>query len=136
MRRRKPDLPRRYLKLAENVLRYYSCYKAIVGVLEDCLACFDGDAARPLSKPEYIDVVLVLDSARLRTLRIEAALQTLPELDLKVLTAFYINRRKGHVDRLSSELFYEERNIYRLKDRALARFAKAYFKEAAAVPAG
>ena len=24
--------------------------------------------------------------------------------------------------------FYEERNIYRLKDRALARFAKAYFK--------
>ncbi len=44
-----------------------------------------------------------------------------------MLSAFYTDREKGHVDRLAEELFYEERNIYRLKDRALERFAEAYF---------
>ena len=127
MKRCRHELPLYRLEMAETSLRYYNCYKAIVRVLGDCLYYGEGDAVMPLKDSCHIDTVLVLDSACIRAARIEEALKILSELDVKILTAFYIEREKGHVDRLAAELFYEERNIYRLKDSALKRFAEAYF---------
>jgi len=121
------EVPRYRLELAEVSLRYYKSYQAIVRALGSCLAYGEGDTFIPLKTSCHIDAVLVLDSACIRVARIDAALKTLSALDVKILTAFYIEREKGHADRLAGELFYEERNIYRLKDLALARFTEAYF---------
>lgn len=43
-----------------------------------------------------------------------------PERDL--LDKFYINRRKGHVERLCEEMHLEKAQVYRRKDAALRKF--------------
>lgn len=57
----------------------------------------------------------------------EKGLAALTETERKILTRFYINRSKGHVDRLCDELYVSKTELYRQKDEALKRFTMACY---------
>lgn len=59
--------------------------------------------------------------------QVEEALSKLSETDRLVLERFFINRHKGHVERLCEELNCEVANVYKLKDRALIEFARRLY---------
>lgn len=54
---------------------------------------------------------------------VNGALTALSDTDKKLLDKFYINRRKGHVERLCEEMNVEKSEVYRRKEKALRRFA-------------
>ena len=58
---------------------------------------------------------------------VDDALSTLTADERKVLDAFYIHRSQGHVPSLMKELGYEQRQIYKIKDRALYHFTVAMY---------
>lgn len=55
------------------------------------------------------------------------ALTALSGEDKDLLDKFYINRRKGHVERLCEEMHIEKSEVYRRKEKALRRFALALY---------
>ena len=57
----------------------------------------------------------------------EIALETLSREEQLVLQQFYIQRERGHMDRLCRELGVEEASVYRLKNRALEKFTMALY---------
>lgn len=56
---------------------------------------------------------------------IEKGLNALNATEKRVLELFYINRQTNHVGRLMEELGYEKTQIYRIRDRALEKYALA-----------
>lgn len=52
----------------------------------------------------------------------EKGLACLNEEQQKILEMFYIDRPRGHVERLCEELFLEKSRVYALKDEALKKF--------------
>ena len=76
------------------------------------------------------------EEARLRKLKdaaaglveaVEHALDMLTPEEKRVLEVFYIHRVPGHVAALMEELGYEQRQIYKMKDKALYRFTLAMY---------
>lgn len=57
----------------------------------------------------------------------EKGLSMLTTEERKVLDLFYINRVKGHVERLTEELHLESSQIYRIKDAALYKFTTSIY---------
>lgn len=53
---------------------------------------------------------------------VNGALIALSDTDKNLLDKFYINRRKGHVERLCEEMHLEKAQVYRRKEAALRKF--------------
>lgn len=53
---------------------------------------------------------------------VNSALTALSDADNKLLDGFYINRRKGHIERLCEEMHLEKAQVYKRKDAALRKF--------------
>ena len=53
---------------------------------------------------------------------VNGALTALSDTDKNLLDKFYINRRKGHVERLCEEMHLEKAQVYRRKEAALRKF--------------
>lgn len=53
---------------------------------------------------------------------VDKGLSGLSKAERMVLEKFYIDRPVGHVEFLMEELNFEQRNIYKIKDRALQKF--------------
>lgn len=58
---------------------------------------------------------------------VENALRTLDDEERMILDRFYINRHRGHAERLAEELCVEKAQVYRKKDKALRHFALALY---------
>lgn len=58
---------------------------------------------------------------------VNRALTALSEQEKDLLDKFYINRRKGHVERLCEKMNVEKSEVYRRKEKALRRFALALY---------
>lgn len=58
---------------------------------------------------------------------IERGLASLDKTERLVLDRFYIDRRKGHVEKLMEELYYEKSRVYEIKDQALYKFTIAMY---------
>lgn len=58
---------------------------------------------------------------------VDRGLECLREQDREVLTAFYIDRRAGHVERLMEHFCVEQARIYQMKNEALYRFTLAMY---------
>lgn len=67
-----------------------------------------------------------LERAKLSTAEwlewVNGALIALSDTDKNLLDKFYINRRKGHVERLCEEMHLEKAQVYRRKEAALRKF--------------
>lgn len=59
--------------------------------------------------------------------QLRKALSELDESECKTLEYFYINRCKGHVERLCAELCCEKSEVYRIKDGALVKLSKILY---------
>lgn len=57
----------------------------------------------------------------------EEGLSGLTEEQQRILEMFYIDRPRGHVERLCEELFLEKSRVYALKDEALKKFTVACY---------
>lgn len=57
----------------------------------------------------------------------ERGLEVLTPEERRVLELFYISPVERHIDALMDELCYEKTHVYRLKDRALKKFARAVY---------
>ena len=68
-----------------------------------------------------------LAAARQAVDGVETAMKALDKREQLVLRQFYIRRERGHVDRLCQELQVEPATVYRLRNRALERFALALY---------
>lgn len=66
-----------------------------------------------------------LKIARIKVAAIEKALRTLTDTERRVVEVFYIHRLKNHIDLLCEELGYEPAHVYRIKDLAILKLAKA-----------
>lgn len=53
---------------------------------------------------------------------VNGALTALSDTDKNLLDKFYVNRRKGHVERLCEEMHLEKAQVYKRKDAALRKF--------------
>lgn len=53
---------------------------------------------------------------------IERTLYLLPRQQQKILTEFFIDRSKGHIERLMDKMHIEKSRVYELKDEALHNF--------------
>ena len=53
---------------------------------------------------------------------IERTLYLLPRQQQEILTEFFIDRSKGHIERLMDKYHIERSHVYRLKDEALHNF--------------
>lgn len=62
---------------------------------------------------------ILLEANRKMIEIIERGLNHLDELEKKILTHFYINRQRDHVEALKEELNIEKSQVYRLKNQAL-----------------
>ena len=58
---------------------------------------------------------------------IERGLASLDKTERLVLDRFYIDRPKGHVEKLMEELYYEKSRVYEIKDQALYKFTIAMY---------
>lgn len=58
---------------------------------------------------------------------IDGALAVLTDDERRILDRFYINRQKGHAERLMDELHIEQTHVYRRKDAALRKFTLALY---------
>lgn len=58
---------------------------------------------------------------------VNSALTALSGAERDLLDKFYIDRRKGHVERLCEEMHVEKSEVYRRKEKALRRFALALY---------
>lgn len=58
---------------------------------------------------------------------VNGALTALSGAERDLLDKFYIDRRKGHVERLCEEMHVEKSEVYRRKEKALRRFALALY---------
>jgi hypothetical protein len=58
---------------------------------------------------------------------IERGLASLDKTERLVLDRFYIDRPKGHVEKLMEELNYEKSRVYEIKDQALYKFTIAMY---------
>lgn len=67
-----------------------------------------------------------LERAKLSTAEwlewVNGALIALSDTDKNLLDKFYINRRKGHVERLCEEMHLEKAQVYRRKEAVLRKF--------------
>ena len=66
-----------------------------------------------------------LDIAKAEIEITEKALSVLKEDERKILDLFYMNRQRGYIDRLCTELFVEKTKLYDMKNEALRKFALA-----------
>lgn len=53
---------------------------------------------------------------------VNGALTVLSDAERDLLDKFYVNRQKGHVERLCEEMNLEKAQVYRRKDAALRKF--------------
>lgn len=53
---------------------------------------------------------------------IERTLYLLPKQQQEILTEFFIDRSKGHIERLMDKMHIEKSRVYELKDEALHNF--------------
>lgn len=67
------------------------------------------------------------DSAEAWMRIVDGALDVLTDDERRILDRFYINRQKGHVERLMDELHIEQTHVYRRKDAALRKFTLALY---------
>lgn len=67
------------------------------------------------------------DSAEAWLRIIDGALAILSDEERLILDRFYINRQKGHIERLMDELHIEQTHVYRRKDAALRKFTLALY---------
>ncbi|MFV0351214.1 MAG: hypothetical protein ACK5JF_02735 [Oscillospiraceae bacterium] len=58
---------------------------------------------------------------------VEKGLDSLTKTERMVLDAFFINRRKDHIEYLKQETGYESAQIYRIKEDALYRFTVSMY---------
>lgn len=54
--------------------------------------------------------------------QVEKTLDMLPKQQKDILTEFFIDRSKGHIERLMDKYHIERSHVYRLKDEALHNF--------------
>lgn len=76
---------------------------------------------------ERQDLQADLEYTRVEVEIMERNLAALSANENLVLTRFYINDEKHAVDRLISDLGYEQAQIYRIKDAALERLARRLY---------
>ena len=67
------------------------------------------------------------DSAEAWMSVVYGALDVLTDDERRILDRFYINRQKGHAERLMEEMNLEKAQVYRVKDAALRKFALALY---------
>ena len=65
--------------------------------------------------------------ARRETALTRKGLDALSEQERRVLEGFYVDRQRGHVERLCEELCVEKSKIYQIKDDALRKFTMACY---------
>lgn len=63
--------------------------------------------------------------AKMETAITEKALAVLNKEEQRILELFYMNRQRGYIERLCSELFVEKTKLYDMKSEALRKFALA-----------
>lgn len=63
-----------------------------------------------------------LEQAQIWVEMVDKGLSILSEEERVVLDRFFVQHRKGNVDRLCEEFFIEKATVYRWKDRALRKF--------------
>lgn len=68
-----------------------------------------------------------LDATRQWCKTVEAALNALSAEDRLILDRMYVNRRRGHVERLEEELKLTKTAVYKRVDAAMLRFVQAYY---------
>ena len=113
----------------ENIKRIVSANRAACKGIQP-----EGVAASPVWNDRQLD--LVCEEGRLQRMHdaaaglvdaVDNALGVLTPEEKRVLDAFYIHHMPGHVPTLMEELGYEQRQIYKIKDRALYRFTVAMY---------
>lgn len=137
------------LKEAENKLRDYNAKSHSIGVVQDEIARLESEmscvrSATTDSTPVQgggncredallsniamrAELAAARDSTKTWLNTVDSALSVLSGEERHILDMFYINRRRGHVERLADELCIEQAQVYRRKNIALRHFALALY---------
>ena len=110
--------------MALEKLRGYAAMRASLGNLEDELALLELGGGDPKAQRA---LERAARQAQCWTRQVEAAMSVLTPEERRILDKCYVNRKRGAVDDLCGELGVEYSTVYRWRDRALRRFAKAMF---------
>ncbi|MBR4941636.1 MAG: hypothetical protein IKZ19_06515 [Clostridia bacterium] len=118
---------------AKNELREYSAKKLSVESLERKIAELDGriDLATGKKQESYLLKKQSME-ARLSWVKtwlegVDYCLDQMTEDEMTVLNGFFIERKKGHISALSEELGVGASGLYKLREKALTKFAKVMF---------
>ena len=76
---------------------------------------------------ERAELGKALEQTRTWVDAVSGALRSLTSDERRVLDLFYIEKQKGHVERLSEEFNVEKAQVYRRKEAALLNFVHAFY---------
>lgn len=129
---KKYEAHRRALEnIPQEIKRLESAYAGIRSAVTDGTPVSGGSNTREdamLSNITHRDELKRrLKEARLWVRIVDNALAVLDDSERKVLDRFYINRKKGNVDKLCEELGRERSAIYARRDAALRHFTIALY---------
>ena len=118
---------KRFLENVDNQLIWLeNDFAALKGCATDSEAV-DGGASR--SEDHLLNNIVKRDKLRQNkelaekfVQTIERTLYLLPRQQQEILTEFFIDRSKGHIERLMDKYHIERSHVYRLKDEALRNF--------------
>ena len=106
---------KKFLENVDNQLIWLeNDFAALKGCATDSEAV-DGGASR--SEDHLLNNIVKRDK-----LRQNKELYLLPRQQQEILTEFFIDRSKGHIERLMDKYHIERSHVYRLKDEALHNF--------------
>ena len=118
---------KRFLENVDNQLIWLeNDFAALKGCATDSEAV-DGGASR--SEDHLLNNIVKRDKLRQNkelsekfVQTIERTLYLLPRQQQEILTEFFIDRSKGHIERLMDKMHIEKSRVYELKDEALHNF--------------
>lgn len=119
--------------VAERIAQLQAEMTCVRSATTDSTAVHGGGNCREDALLNNISEQTELERAKQKTAEwvewVNKALRALTDTDRHLLDVFYINRHKGHVERLCEELRVEKSEVYRRKEKALRRFTLALYGE-------
>ena len=119
--------------VTERIAQLQAEMTCVRSATTDSTAVHGGGNCREDALLNNISEQTELERAKQRTAEwvewVNKALRALTDTDRHLLDVFYINRHKGHVERLCEELRVEKSEVYRRIEKALRRFTLALYGE-------
>ena len=109
--------------VAERIAQLQAEMTCVRSATTDSTAVHGGGNCREDALLNNISERTELERAKQRRVEwVNKALRALTDADRHLLDMFYVNRRKGHAERLCEEMHLEKAQVYRRKEAALRKF--------------